>query len=152
MCVCDFSCHIFSLFLLVRMQGTLTCAFACKRTEYGTANRISTKGDVYSYGMLILEMFTGKRPTDDIFGEDMNLRKYVETNFPERVLNVADARLLSWEVNGPDDAARVLECISSLLRIGLLCSSELSACRPEMRDVIRNLREIREHHEFLLLA
>jgi len=36
-------------------------------TEYGTGCGVSTKGDMYSYGILVLEMVTGRRPTDAMF-------------------------------------------------------------------------------------
>jgi len=49
-------------------------------TEYGLGNEVSIQGDVYSYGILLLEMFTGKRPTDSEFEEGLSLRKYVQTS------------------------------------------------------------------------
>ncbi|KAJ0103290.1 hypothetical protein Patl1_06569 [Pistacia atlantica] len=32
---------------------------------------VSPEGDVYSYGILLLEMITGKRPTDEMFNEEL---------------------------------------------------------------------------------
>ena len=41
-------------------------------------SEVSTLGDVYSFGILLLEMFTGKRPTDSMFKDDFN---YIGTHW-----------------------------------------------------------------------
>nr|XP_027118485.1 receptor kinase-like protein Xa21 [Coffea arabica] len=45
--------------------------------EYGMGLAASTQGDVYSYCILLLEMITGRRPTDDMFVGDLDLHNYV---------------------------------------------------------------------------
>ncbi|XP_016651449.1 PREDICTED: probable LRR receptor-like serine/threonine-protein kinase At3g47570 [Prunus mume] len=61
--------------------------------EYGMGSEVSTNGEVYSFGILMLEMFTGKRPTDDMFYGDLNLHTFVKMAFPERVMEIADSTL-----------------------------------------------------------
>ncbi|KAL8064518.1 hypothetical protein ABFX02_01G096000 [Erythranthe guttata] len=63
--------------------------------EYGMINSISTKGDVYSYGILVLEMFTNRRPTDDSFIDHVNLHNFVRAAFPNRVMEIIRNKLSS---------------------------------------------------------
>lgn len=47
-------------------------------TEYGMGSQASKEGDVYSYGILVLEMFTSRRPTNEIFKDGLNLHTFVK--------------------------------------------------------------------------
>nr|XP_019704484.2 receptor kinase-like protein Xa21 [Elaeis guineensis] len=119
--------------------------------EYGVANQVSVEGDVYSYGILLLEMFTGKRPTDETLKEGLGLRKFLEMAFTERVMDIVDPRLLSKENNGEANYriqdtgnTRIQECLVSVLGIGLLCSNESPRERMQMADVIKELLAARD--------
>ncbi|RWR78763.1 putative LRR receptor-like serine/threonine-protein kinase [Cinnamomum micranthum f. kanehirae] len=43
--------------------------------EYGVGCQMSTKGDVHRFGMLLLEICTRKRPTDDMFKDGLSLHE-----------------------------------------------------------------------------
>ncbi|KAK3003517.1 hypothetical protein RJ639_018192 [Escallonia herrerae] len=62
--------------------------------EYGMGSKVSVHGDVYCFGILLLEMFTKKRPTDDMFSGNMNLHNFAKTAFSEGLLGIADPTLL----------------------------------------------------------
>ncbi|KAI7998064.1 putative LRR receptor-like serine/threonine-protein kinase [Camellia lanceoleosa] len=55
---------------------------------------VSTGGDVYSYGILLLELFTGKRPTDGMFKDGLTLHKLAKLALPERVMEIVDEKLV----------------------------------------------------------
>ncbi|MFS8013076.1 putative non-specific serine/threonine protein kinase [Helianthus anomalus] len=38
--------------------------------QYGVGNEMTKEGDIYSFGILLLEMMIERRPTDPIFQED----------------------------------------------------------------------------------
>uniref|UniRef100_A0A7N0ZS91 non-specific serine/threonine protein kinase n=1 Tax=Kalanchoe fedtschenkoi TaxID=63787 RepID=A0A7N0ZS91_KALFE len=53
--------------------------------EYGMGAAVSPQGDIYSYGILLLELITGRRPTDDIFNDEMSLQSFCERAVPDHV-------------------------------------------------------------------
>ena len=57
-------------------------------------NELSREGDVYSYEILLLEVFTGKRPTDEMFKDSFNIHNFVKTSLPERLVQIANSTLL----------------------------------------------------------
>ncbi|CAL5363838.1 unnamed protein product [Camellia sinensis] len=46
--------------------------------EYGMGSEVSAYGDIYSFGILLLEMLTGKRPTDEMFKDGLSLHSFVK--------------------------------------------------------------------------
>ncbi|KAI5010751.1 hypothetical protein ZWY2020_012888 [Hordeum vulgare] len=68
--------------------------------EYAENGHASTCGDVYSFGIVLLEMLTGKRPTDDMFRNELTIVRFVEMNFPDHTLNFLDCRLMSQYITG----------------------------------------------------
>ncbi|MFS8013082.1 putative protein kinase RLK-Pelle-LRR-XII-1 family [Helianthus anomalus] len=63
--------------------------------EYGVGNEMTKEGDIYSFGILLLEMITGRRPTDPIFQEGLKLHEYVKMALPDRLKEIIEPTLLS---------------------------------------------------------
>ncbi|GAY60717.1 hypothetical protein CUMW_204180 [Citrus unshiu] len=58
-------------------------------------NMASTNGDVYSFGIMIMETFNGKKPTDEIFHGKMTLKRWVNDMLPNSIMEGVGAKLLS---------------------------------------------------------
>ncbi|KAL0843562.1 hypothetical protein Bca101_016807 [Brassica carinata] len=109
--------------------------------EYAMGGGISVHGDAYSFGILIFEMFSGKRPTDEMFGGDFTLRSCIRSALPEKVLDLADEMVLQ---NGLRIGFPAAECLTKVLEVGLGCSEESPANRLEMSEVVKELISIKE--------
>ncbi|GLJ09753.1 hypothetical protein SUGI_0115250 [Cryptomeria japonica] len=110
--------------------------------EYGVSGHVTTKGDVYSYGIMLLEMMTGTKPTSSIFVQGMNLHTWVSRCFPNAIEEVVDRKLLSVDLN--NDENKVLNCLRQLICVSLLCSKESPAERPSMIDIVKMLHIIKD--------
>ncbi|XP_057998395.1 probable LRR receptor-like serine/threonine-protein kinase At3g47570 isoform X1 [Hevea brasiliensis] len=109
--------------------------------EYGLGDPVSKEGDIYSYAILLLEMFTGKKPIDEYFKDDLNIHTFVESNLPDRVMEILDPRI-AFE----DGGGSLKDCILSVMRIGVACSMEQPGERMKMRDVISELVKIKSSY------
>ncbi|CAL9247674.1 unnamed protein product, partial [Arabidopsis halleri] len=89
--------------------------------EYGMGGPPSIHGDVYSFGVLLLEMFTGKRPTNELFGGNFTLSSYTKSVMPERVMDIADT---SIHHSGLRVGFPIAECMTLVLDVGLRCCEE----------------------------
>uniref|UniRef100_A0A2N9G8K5 non-specific serine/threonine protein kinase n=1 Tax=Fagus sylvatica TaxID=28930 RepID=A0A2N9G8K5_FAGSY len=135
----------------IGLRGTIGYA----PPEYGMGNEVSTYGDVYSYGILLFEMFTGKRPTDNMFKDNLNLHDFVKANLPERVIDIVDPILLSEGGDGGTmmnnthnqnriGRPKIQECLILILGIGVSCSMEFPRERMNISNVVATLYSIRE--------
>ncbi|XP_050287477.1 LRR receptor-like serine/threonine-protein kinase EFR [Quercus robur] len=107
--------------------------------EYGSEGRVSTKCDIYSYGIILLEMITRKKPTDEMFVGDLGMRQWI-ASLPDR-MEVVDDGLLSIEAGR--DVTVMQTILSSILELGLRCSEELPDERPEIKDVVAKVNKIK---------
>ncbi|PHT49616.1 hypothetical protein CQW23_09363 [Capsicum baccatum] len=64
--------------------------------KYGLEGLVSTKCDVYSYGVMFLETFTRRKPNE--FEGDLSLKQWVSYSLPDAVMEVVDANLLTSTV------------------------------------------------------
>jgi len=112
-------------------------------SEYGVGSEVSTYGDVYSFGIILLEMLTGRRPTDEMFEDGQNIHNFVAISFPDNLLQILDPRLIPTN-EATLEGNNWKKCLISLFRIGLACSMESPKERMDMVDLTRELNQIRK--------
>lgn len=110
---------------------------------------VSTNGDMYSFGILVLEILTGIRPTDEIFENGQNLHNLVDNSLPNNVFQILDSSVVGNEEATIEQNSQTLiptieKCLFSLFKIGLACSVESPKERMNMVDVTRELNKIRK--------
>ena len=93
---------------------------------------MNEKSDIYSLGVVILELVTGRRPTDLDLGEK-GLVEWVSTTIDQKGID---------HVIDPTLESKYREEIRKILDIGLLCTGSIPINRPEMRKVVKLLRRV----------
>lgn len=102
--------------------------------EYGYMMKITEKSDVYSYGVVVLEVLTGKQPIDPTIPEGLHVVDWVRRRKGGK--DVLDPAL--W--GRPESE---LQEVVQALGVALLCVNATPDERPTMKDVAAMLKEIR---------
>uniref|UniRef100_A0A7N0VKN6 non-specific serine/threonine protein kinase n=1 Tax=Kalanchoe fedtschenkoi TaxID=63787 RepID=A0A7N0VKN6_KALFE len=118
--------------------------------EYGTGANVSTEGDMYSFGILLLEMVTGRRPTDEIFKDNVCLHNLCKSEVMNtNMLHIVDPHLLA-ELNNDNensngtnneamDVEKMKECMKAITEVGLACSMESPNERIGTKETLKVL-------------
>ncbi|XVF83234.1 hypothetical protein PTKIN_Ptkin16aG0118000 [Pterospermum kingtungense] len=110
--------------------------------EYGMGGLSSPQGDIYSYGILLLEMITRKRPTDNFFHDRLSLHNFCKMALPEKLEEIVDFRLLQ-QINEKKKDGEIWECLVSFTKVGVACSVEVPTERMKIEDAITKLLAIK---------
>lgn len=105
-------------------------------SEYAYTMKVTEKCDIYSFGVVLLELITGKCPVQPL-EQGGNLVTWVKRSTLGRVSDIFDVRLdLS--------SRRTIKEMSLVLKIALFCTNTSPMNRPTMREVIAMMINVRE--------
>lgn len=98
---------------------------------------------MYSYGVVLLELITGKKPSDLMFTEVGSIMAWVRSvwNETEEIDSIIDPRLVEEVVDSD-----VREEIKKVLFVALRCTEKEPNKRPTMIDVVNHLIDFKMRH------
>ena len=109
--------------------GYMAPEFACQ------SSRINEKCDVYGYGVMLLELVTGRRPVEYMEDDVVILCDYVRSMLDEGTpMNCVDRNLGDSMID---------EEVLPVIKLGLICTSQVPSNRPSMAEVVQILELIK---------
>ncbi|KAI3800640.1 hypothetical protein L1987_28734 [Smallanthus sonchifolius] len=107
--------------------------------EYGMEGIVSPGSDVYSFGILLLETFTRKKPTEEMFCGEVSLRIWVLEATQRSVFEVVDEALINEHLYTKQ------ESLASIFNLAMDCTSESSSMRINMKETVIRLFKIQKN-------
>ena len=110
-------------------------------SEFAYMSKVTTKVDVFSFGILVMEFLTKQRPTGFIeeSGTPISLRQLVERaleNGRDELIQIIDPELVL------NVSKQEKETLEELLKLALLCTDSNPENRPNMKDVVTILSKL----------
>ncbi|XP_071927858.1 probable LRR receptor-like serine/threonine-protein kinase At3g47570 isoform X1 [Coffea arabica] len=108
--------------------------------EYGLEGQVSTRIDVYSFGIVLMETFSRMKPSDEMFKGNFSLKNWIEECLLDATTQVIDANLLRQQDKHFDEK---LKCVSLIFKLASSCCTECPQDRVDMKDVVAALKKIK---------
>nr|CAB3494996.1 unnamed protein product [Digitaria exilis] len=111
--------------------------------EHGYNTRLTEKSDVYSYGVVLLELLCRKMPVGPAFGDGVDIVAWITSKLkctdPCGVMSCMDEEIMYWP---GDEQAKALD----LLDLAMACTQVAFQSRPSMREVVSTLMRIEDNY------
>ncbi|KAF5749242.1 hypothetical protein HS088_TW04G01207 [Tripterygium wilfordii] len=110
--------------------------------EYGYTMNITEKSDVYSYGVVLLEILSGRSAVESRLGDGLHIVEWVKRKMRsfEPAVSILDGKLQGL----PD---QMVQEMLQTLGIAMFCVNSSPAERPSMKEVVALLMEVKSTPE-----
>eukprot|EP01018_Ginkgo_biloba_P013202 Gb_00780 [translate_table: standard] len=112
--------------------------------ENGYSTRVDEKSDVYSYGVVLLELLTRKKAVDSRFEEGEEIVSWVKRRLEEHrrnPLDFMDEEMWDWTEKERDEALK-------LLKLAMICIRAKPESRPSMKAIVDELKEFKSSSSY----
>ncbi|KAK9165718.1 hypothetical protein Scep_000909 [Stephania cephalantha] len=118
------------------------CSYSLRITEYGYTMNITEKSDVYSYGVVLLEILSGRSAVEPQIGDGLHIVEWVKKKMGsfEPAISVLDSKLRGL----PD---QMIQEMLQTLGIAMFCVNSSPSERPTMKEVVALLMEVKSPPE-----
>ncbi|XP_075479786.1 putative inactive receptor kinase At1g48480 [Primulina tabacum] len=122
---------------LVGPSSSPTRTTGYRAPEVTDPRKVSQKADVYGFGVLLLELLTGKAPTHTLLNDEgVDLPRWVQSVVQEEwTSEVFDLELLRYQ--------NVEEELVQVLQLGIDCTSQHPDNRPSISEVARRIEDLK---------
>lgn len=125
----------------VDLMSAIAGSYGYIAPEYAYTLKVNEKSDIYSFGVVLLELVTGKQPVDPKYEENKDLVKCVRSKVEQQN---------GWhDVLDPRISDCFMEEMIMVLKVALLCTSALPINRPSMRKVLEMLPEHAQQYKLM---
>lgn len=104
---------------------------------------------MFSFGVLLLEIVTGRRPTDVLIHEGSNLHEYVKRHYPNKLEAIVE-QALDRSCGAPSAMPQAYhnvwtDIILEMIELGLMCTQFTPSARPSMQDAAHEMGRLKEY-------
>lgn len=110
-------------------------------SENAYLTRLTEKCDVYSYGVILLELLCRRLPVDPCFEEGLDIVSWTKKNLQENddCICFLDEEINYWDRDEQQKALKLLD-------LALECTEQVADARPSMRDVVAFRIKLNDKH------